>query len=175
MATVRHAESREAWRRFTLLDLFLFQAAFGIGLSLAFSTDRAWEHLLFALSLSSVLGCLLAGPIVLGSQCLLRGRRQKFSGGEWLWLSPLLLLLILSLFSVVVYLFFNFLSLFLVFVATLASVFSVALAIGLLLSRAERDSDQMPCYWTDRFGTFAALYIHLSCWAWIISQVSVTG
>jgi hypothetical protein len=172
MATVRHAEGREAWRRFTLLDLFLFQAAFGIGLSLAFSTDSAWDQLPFSLSLSSVLGCLLAGPIVLGSQCLLRGRRQRFSGGEWLWLSPLILLLTLSLLSVIVYFFLNFLSLFLVFVGTLASVFSVALAIGLLLSGAERDAYQMPCYWTDRFGTFAALYVHLSCWLWIIAQVS---
>jgi hypothetical protein len=152
------------------LDVLLFQVAFGIGLSLAFAADTALESLPFFVSLSSVLGCLFAGPIVLGSQWLLRGRRGQLSLGEWLWLSPLLLLLVLFLLGVVGYLFFGFLELFVGFLGTLASVFTAALAAALLVSGAERD---LPCYWTDRFGVYATLYTHLSVWLWVIGRNSV--
>ena len=175
MASIHEGEVQAAWRRFTLLDLFLFQVAFGISFSMIFAAPIAWEKVPFSLSMASVLALLLAGPIVLGTQYLARGRRDRLSGGEWLWLSPLLLLVILALLSLVEYVLLEVIGLMLGFVSTLASVFSVAVAVALLMAHADRGPAQLPCYWTDRFGIFVALYTHLTCWLWVFIQVSAAG
>jgi hypothetical protein len=84
----------------------------------------------------------------------------------------MLVVVALALFSLMGYLVFWMLELFLGFLATLASVFSVAMAVTLLLSGTARDPQRIPCYWTDRVGIYVALYTYLSCWLWMIVQVS---
>lgn len=84
----------QPWQRFTLLEALLLQAAFAAGFSvvatLVWSSGvqpRPIEMVLLTVA-GVVLGATLAGPIVLATHWLVRGRRESLSLGEWLWLAP---------------------------------------------------------------------------------------
>jgi hypothetical protein len=82
----------QPWQRFTLLDALLLQAGAAMGFSAMhfavgpWQSDRDTGALVGWVGAGTVLGIVLAGPLVLGVQSFLRGRREPLSSGEWLWL-----------------------------------------------------------------------------------------
>ncbi len=82
-----------AWKRFTLLDVCAFILALGVGMKLApsfhnqgfppFVPQSTAEWAAMAL----ITGSAIAGPLTLGAQWLVKGRRASLSMGEWLWLT----------------------------------------------------------------------------------------
>ncbi|MFH1268498.1 MAG: hypothetical protein ABIK89_22475, partial [Planctomycetota bacterium] len=91
MAYPHRLRNLQSWQRFTLLDMLLIQAAFGIGFSLACSLEPAEVAAVERITAGTVWGFVFAGPIVLMVQWTLRARSRGLSLGEWLWLSPALL------------------------------------------------------------------------------------
>lgn len=156
MSFSRWLPKRESWQRLTLLDLFLLQAGIGFGFSLScsFSLKQAGPAELATAGI--VWGLVLAGPIVLMVQWIVRKRSRALSIGEWLWLSPtaLFLLLCLSVEGPIAasvhwgrYLF-----LFWVF----AQVMAMGVSLANLFSGLRGCRVTAPCLWTDQAGSGAA-------------------
>ncbi|NQT16989.1 MAG: hypothetical protein HQ582_29800 [Planctomycetes bacterium] len=156
MSYSRWIPKRKAWQRFTLLDLFLLQAGFGFGFSLACSLSPKDAPAAELATTGIVWGFVFAGPLVMMIQRIVRKRSQALSLGEWLWLSPtaLFLLLCCSMEGPVAasvhwsrYLF-----LFWVF----AQVMAMGVSVANLFSGLRGYRGCVPCLWTDQAGSGAA-------------------
>jgi len=171
------AKRLESWQRFTLLDFFLLQAALALGFSLSWSFEAAedmWvERLISAVSF----GAVLAGPMVLSVQWILRRRRALPSRGEQLWLGSFFCWTAgFCLFSLayladramtspsadyaMAALAFFFCPLWIT--QTTCSLW----AFVLLFRRRRNREKRVPCEWTDRFGCAAALIFGLWVCHW---------
>jgi len=156
MAIQHRIVRREAWQRFTLLDGLLVQASFGLSFSLACSLEPAADGIERAVA-GTIWGLVLAGPIVLMCQWTLRNRSRGLSAGEWLWLSPTVLLGLLwfSLRGPMAY--HPDLSRYLLSFWVFAQVTCIGVALATLLSGLRGYRSTVPCYWTDRTGNWAGL------------------
>jgi hypothetical protein len=173
MATSISTHRTEPWRRFTVLDALLLQAGYGVAFSLLFTPfrDRAFDTIdagsLFLVLTTACLGSVLTGPIVLGSHWLFRGRRDGLSAGEWLWLSPIVLIALglLGVWAIhwITYtlpdskevraIFFAVLGL----VLLLVEIGCVLNALLVAMARPMGDLITPPCPWADRFGALTCL------------------
>ena len=141
----------EPWQRFTLLDVFLLQASFAIGLSLAVTLAPPATGWLFRALAAVVLGLTVAGPIVLGTQWTFRGRRSRLSAGEWLGFTPALFLAV-GLFATMVeglHPLMSFLLGLWFFVHALCTLDAFWALVGLF----KGDRPEVKCPWTDAFGS----------------------
>lgn len=156
MALPHRIARREPWQRFTLLDVLLVQASFGLSFSLACSLEPEADAFERAVA-GSIWGLVLAGPIVLMVQWTLRDRSRGLSAGEWLWLSPTVLfaLLWLALRGPAAY--HPDLSRYLFSFWVFAQVTCIGVALATLLSGLRGYRGTVPCYWTDRTGNWAGL------------------
>ena len=156
MALQHRIARREAWQRFTLLDVLLVQASFGLSFSLACSLEPGADGIERALA-GTVWGMVLAGPIVLMAQWTLRNRSRGLSAGELLWLSPTVLFSLLwcSLRGPAAY--HPDLSRYLFSFWVFAQVTCIGVAMATLLSGLRGYRSTVPCYWTDRTGNWAGL------------------
>ncbi len=175
MASSHSSERLQPWQRFTILDALLMQMGYAMAFSLVFSPYRRLvaqpfdEGAVLIVVTTFCLGSALSGPIVLGSHWLFRGRRTGMSAGEWLWLSPsaILLIVILGVWGLhwvaqalpdpegiraILYALFGIL-LFLVECGCVVNAFLVVMA------RSFGDLDHPPCRWTDRFGAITCLVL----------------
>jgi hypothetical protein len=88
------ANCGNSWKRFTLLDVCAFILALGIGMKLAPSFHSQGSPPVLPQStaewaaMALITGSAIAGPLTLGAQWLIKGRRTSLSMGEWLWLTP---------------------------------------------------------------------------------------
>jgi hypothetical protein len=156
MSYSRWTRKRETWQRFTLLDLFLIQASFGFGFSLACSFSPKGSGPVELATAGIVWGFVFAGPIVLMVQWIVRKRSRALSLGEWLWLSPtaLFLLFFCSVEGPVAasaqwgrYLFLSW---------VFAQVMSMGVSVANLFSGLRGYRGTAPCLWTDQAGSGAA-------------------
>ena len=85
MSFSRWTRRRDTWQRFTLLDLFLLQASFGFGFSLACSFSPSEAGPVELATAGVVWGFVFAGPMVLMVQWIVRKRSRALSLGEWLF------------------------------------------------------------------------------------------
>ena len=175
MASSISPPKTEPWQRFTVLDALLLQVGYALAFPLVLSPYRRLavtsfdEGTLFVLLATFCLGSAFSGPIILGSHWLLRGRRRGLSAGEWLWLSPIALLLV-GAFGIwalhwvaqlrpnpddarAVYFALLGLVLFLVEIGCMLN------ALLVVVARSVGDLKEPPCWWTDRFGTLTCLLI----------------
>ena len=163
----------ESWQRFTLLDLLLLQASFGLGLALACSPGTGEPSGVERMIAGAVLGSVFAGPIILMTQWTVRDRSRPLTAGEWLWLSPSVLFFILwcslklsplfdsqsseHLFGFWIFAqitcseyLFNF--------WIFAQVACIGASVATLFSGFRGYRSTVPCYWTDRMGGWASLF-----------------
>jgi hypothetical protein len=169
-----HQHPVQPWQQFTVLDGLLLQAGYAIAFSVVFLPARsAFETLdtgSVVLALVAVcLGGALSGPIVLGSQWLFRGRRIALSAGEWLWLSPLAIVVAGALGIWIIYwgahglpdpeeiraVSFGILAM----VLFLVEIGCAVNALIVLVARTSGELSPPPCSWTDRFGALTCLVI----------------
>lgn len=169
-------EKPERWRRFTLLDMLLVQAAFAAALSIAWQTRTAESGWIAPVIAAVVFGSIFAGPIVLISQWTLRGRRALPSTGEQLWIASFVcwtagfyLIVLLrwlmeekessaTLYAAAVLG---------TSVCSLCVIQTICSGIALvwLVTGALKRRAPAPCQWTDRCGSLACLL--LGMWPWI--------
>ena len=163
---------REAWQRFTLLDVFLVQASFGLSFSMACSLDPRAGGVERALS-GIVWGLVWAGPLVLMVQWTVRNRSRGLSAGELLWLTPTVLfgLLWFSLRGPAAnhYELSRYLFSFWVF----AQVTCIGVAVATLVSSVRGYRSTVPCHWTDRTGSWAGLLFGL--WTFVLLPFALSG
>jgi hypothetical protein len=157
MAIRPRAEKRETWQRFTLLDMLLVQAGFGLGFSLAFSLGPGEMRTVERVIAGVVFGSVLAGPIVLLTQWTLRRRSRPLSAGEWLWLSPPVLFFALWCSVRISAVWHPGIGGFLFVVWMFVEVTCLGVAVALLVSGLRGYRSTVPCYWTDRSGCWVAL------------------
>lgn len=175
MASSIPTDKTGPWQRFTVLDALLIQVGYAIAFPLVLSPYRRLvlsnfnEGTLFILLATICLGCTFSGPIILGSHWLLRGRRTVLSVGEWLWLSPIGLVLILAVGIWALHwiaqllpdpnemraVFFALLGL----VLFLLEIGCMLNALLVVVARSAGDLPEPPCSWTDWFGTLTCLLI----------------
>lgn len=158
------------WQRFTLLDALLLQAGLAMGFSAMHFAVGPWRSARHAVDrvgwvlAGTLLGAILAGPLVLGVQRLFRGRRRALSPGEWIWLwhsAPVFLALLAFALQYILPEEVLFLVIFMpgsILVSLMPVVPIVSLL--LLLERNVRPGD-IPCRWSDRFGLIVGLGIGL--------------
>ena len=99
------AGTEQRHTRLALVDLFVLTAAFALAFSWlavldAAQSQRFQDEVELGYRVSdpldgamhffygTVLGLCLSGPMILVTQWLFLGRRQRLAAGEWLWLSP---------------------------------------------------------------------------------------
>jgi hypothetical protein len=166
MALHHRMVRREPWQRFTLLDILLLQASFGLSFSLACSVGPAGATALERAVAGTVWGAVLAGPIVLMAQWIVRNRSRGLSAGEWLWLSPtaLFCLLWLSLQGPAAY--HSALSRHLFSFWVFAQVTCMGVAVATLVSGLRGYRSTVPCFWTDRAGNLAGLVFGI--WSFLL-------
>jgi len=161
------------WQHFTVLDAMLLQLAYALAFSMVFVPLRAEMTRgfdvgsLLGVLIAACLGSLLAGPIVLSSHWLFRGRQASLSAGEWLWLSPIALFLTGLVGVCLIYWIALDLpdrqevqAVFLVFLALSLLLVEAGLVLNallVLLARWGNQLPQAPCGWTDRFGAVSCL------------------
>ncbi|MHC4398122.1 MAG: hypothetical protein ACYTG0_00405 [Planctomycetota bacterium] len=162
---------REPWQRFTLLDMLLVQASFGLGFSLAFAPGGEDLGRMERVIAGVVLGFVSSGPIVLLTHWAVRDRSRALSLGEWLWLSPTVLTSILwcSLKMPAEWYPQVGSRLFVVWILAQAACFGAAIAT--LASGARGYRSTVPCYWTDRWGTWASLLFGAWAFATVLPAV----
>jgi hypothetical protein len=151
---------KEPWQRFTLLDVFLLQASFAIGLSLAVTLAPPATGWLFRALAAVVLGLTVAGPICLGTQWAFRGRRSGLSMGEWLGFTPAAFFAVGLLVAVVGPLFPLILLALVVWV--LAQPLFALVALGALVGLFMGDRPEVKCTWTDAFGSSVCILFCLA-------------
>ncbi len=160
---------RKSWQRFTLLDVLLLQAGVALGFSLVFlafgprASELAPPGLVVLVVAAVLLGMILSGPLVLSVQIVFRGRRERLSMGEWLWLSPL----VLGLAAVIGGEAWAGLSasgrpgdeghlvVLVLLILLFASVQAACMLNALMVLAA--GTGPVPCVWTDRFGAASCL------------------
>ena len=167
----------ESWQRFTLLDFFLLQAALVLGFSLSWSFEPAEDMWIERLITAVAIGLVLAGPIVLSVQWIVRRRGALPSRGEQLWLGSFFCWTVGFCLIALVYL------ADLVMTSPSAEYAATALtcslcplwitqtacslwAFVLLFRRWRNQEKRVPCEWTDRFGCAASLIFGLWLWHW---------
>jgi len=169
-------EKPERWRRFTLLDMLLIQAALAAALSIAWSsrpTESGWIEPAIA---AVVFGSVFAGPMVLISQWTLRGRRTLPSTGEQLWIASFVCWTAGFYLIVLLYWLSEHkdswpnaygVGVLGMSVCTLCVVQTILSGIALvwLVKGALKKHAPVPCLWTDRCGSIACLLFGL--WPWI--------
>jgi hypothetical protein len=174
MSTGPSDDRTERWRRFTILDLLLFQIGLGLGFFLVHAagtllTERlqdvpAWVARpgLLARSVTGITaGASIAGLLVLIVQWGLRGRRQALSAGEWIWGSPaveLLLFVVMGMGSAVAVP----LMLLCVIFGIVLPALCLLLAVGIFVCEFGGESRDVPCPWADRAGATVGLLGHLA-------------
>lgn len=157
MAVLDRVQRQDPWRRLTLLDLLLLQASFALGFSLACwlgPPESRAERVVTGI----VFGAMFAGPIILLAQWTLRGRSRPLSAGEWLWLSPpVLFCLLWTSFKIASGWYFERL-----FGAWMfAQITCTGVALATLFSGLRGYRNTVPCYWTDRAGSWVSLLFGL--------------
>jgi hypothetical protein len=181
----RFTPAHQPWRRFTLLDLLLLVSCFAVGfVSVRWARDTAHQapdlpppagapetvrspppwpaeaSNAELLVVGCVLGCVFAGPVVLGPHWLFRGRRDRISMGEWLWLgAPALVIACAAVAAVTRHLG--------VYARELAHLWIAVLFLGAIITASQAfwvvffawpiDRDDVACPWTDRFGGVVSL------------------
>lgn len=175
MASSISTDGTKPWQRFTVLDALLLQVGYALALSLVLSPYRRLafssfdEGTLVLLLITFSLGSVFSGPIILGSHWLLRGRRAGMSAGEWLWLSPMVVLLLAALGIWALHwvaqlfpdakeiraVFYTLLAL-LLFLVEIGCVMNALLVV---VARSVGELDKPPCRWTDRFGALTCLVL----------------
>lgn len=151
------------------------QVGYAIAFSLVLSPYRQLvldpfdEGGLVILLTTFCLGSAFSGPIVLGSHWLFRGRRAAMSAGEWLWLSPMAILLTLMLGVWLLHWVAQVLpdpeGIRAIFYALLAILLflmeagCVTNALLVVMARSLGDLTHPPCWWTDRFGALTCLLL----------------
>jgi hypothetical protein len=162
MAVRHRVYRRHPWQRFTLLDMLLLQASFALGFSLVRSVDPARAEGVRQVITAVVFGAVLAGPVILLTQWTLRRRSRPLSAGEWLWLSPLVLFFVLWCASEIPSAWW---SEFLFGAWVFAQVNCFGATLATLLSGLRGYRDTVPCYWTDRTGSWVSVLFGL----WVVS------
>ncbi len=165
----------QPWQRFTVLDALLLQVGYALAFSMVLSPYRRLvvssfdEGSLVLLVTIFCLGSAFAGPIILGSHWLIRGRRVGMSAGEWLWLSPAAILAVGVLgiwalhWAAEIFpdsegtraIFYGLLGL-LLFLVEIGCVLNALLVV---VARSVGDLANPPCWWTDRFGALTCLLL----------------
>lgn len=162
----------EPWERFTLLDAFLLQLAFALGLAWGWTLWPSQEGPILYVATVLAFGSVLSAPIILSVQWSLRRRRALPSVGEQLWIASFVcwltgyLLVVLLSYAVqssaaeyaVAALAFHLCPVFLA-----QTVFS-GVAVARLIRRTWGKRPHVPCKWTDLFGSVACLLFGL--WLW---------
>ena len=171
MAALHRVARRETWQRFTLLDVLLVQASFGLSFSMACSLWPGEAGGVERVVSGTVWGLVFTGPITLLAQWTLRSRSRGLSAGEWLWLSPTVLfgLLACSLCGPVAR--FPELSRHLFSLWMWAQVTSIGAALAILFSGLRGYRSIVPCYWTDRAGTWASLLFGIWTFCFVLPVV----
>ena len=151
------------------------QVGYALAFSLVLSPYRRLavetldEGSLMILVTTFCLGSAFAGPIVLGSHWLFRGRRAGMSAGEWLWLSPVAILVVAALGIWALHwvaqvlpdpeeiraVFYALLGM-LLFLIEVGCVLNAMLVV---MARSFGDLEHAPCRWTDRFGAVTCLLL----------------
>ena len=162
---------KEPWQRFTLLDVFLLQASFAIGLSLAVTLAPPATGWLFRALAAIVLGSTVAGPVVLGTQWALRGRRSRLSGGEWLWFTPIVFLGGVLSASMAVPVPNGFIVALGIVWLSMQALFSL-IAVGALVGLFMGDRPEVRCAWTDAFGSSVCILFCVALCAGVGAVIS---
>jgi hypothetical protein len=157
MSLPHRLEDRETWRRLTLLDLLLVQAAFGLSFSLASSLGPVEVGGIERAMAGVIWGLVFAGPITLMTQWTLRHRSRGLSAGEWLWLSPTVLFAVLWCSLKGPAAAYPALSRTLFWGWAFAQVTCMGVAVAALFSGLRGFRNAVPCRWTDRTGAWASL------------------
>jgi hypothetical protein len=163
---------QEPWQRFTILDVFLLQLGFALGL--AWGWTFAWKDELWLVGSGTGLafGSVLAAPIVLSVQWGLRGRRALPSVGEQLWIASFVCWLTGYVFAMLIWaaeesaageIAVTGIAL-PVCVVLLAQTVCSGAAMVWLIKRVRKKPGAVPCNWTDLFGSIACLFLGL--WIW---------
>ncbi len=158
----------QPWQRLTLLDLLLLQASFGLGFSLVCWLYPGEAGAPGRVITGVVFGAVFAGPTILLAQWTLRGRSRPLSAGEWLWLSPPLLFGLLwcslripldwyseHLFGAWIF----------------AQITFIGVALATLFSGFRGYRSTVPCYWTDRTGSWVSLLFGLWVFFFVVPAV----
>jgi hypothetical protein len=169
----------ERWRRFTILDLLLFQLGFALGFGLVYAAGESadsrpggaptWLVRPSAVELSIAgltVGSSAAGLLVLLAQWGFRRRRNMPSAGEWLWLSPgsvLLLFIGAATGSSPV-------TASCVIMAVILLPGCLYLSTGVLVCEFGGEPRDVPCRWADRVGAVVALAGGLALIALLVMQ-----
>jgi hypothetical protein len=147
--------------RFTLMDGVTLIAAFAIGTCLAThfmrtDTPSGFEMIgqpCVGWAVSCVLwSVVIAGPLILSVQRF-RGRCSPLSLGEWLWLAPLSLYLLVYVSQGLGDLSLG-IALLAVSVQCMLSLFALVVVMGLFGARPD-----VACRWTDRFGYLVCISV----------------
>jgi len=161
----------QTWQRFTLLDALLLQAGMAMGFSAVHLAIGPWRTARDAVELlewvvaGTAVGAILAGPLVLGVQSFLRGRREPLSSGEWIWLwqlaPPGLVVLYVALPSLL-----SEIETAMVVVPLSLVVVPLVPALSLrslwvLFCRYNGQCETLPSRWTDAFGLVLSVAIGL--------------
>lgn len=161
---IQSPDKTATWQRFTLLDAMLLFPAYA--LAAAFTRWTAGEGTLrqpvspmITILLIASLGSVVAGPIILLAQFLLRRRRTALSTGEALWLAPLVIPTLAVLASVVPAA--RDAVLFMLLFVVLPGLPVVTIVSSIVCFASVRGRKNVPCYWTDRFGLVASLGVAL--------------
>ena len=169
----------EPWQQFTILDAFLLQLAFALGLAWGWAFTWREELWLLGSGTAVAFGSVLAAPIVLSVQWFLRGRRALPSVGERLWIASFLcwlasyFLVILLWASVrwrsgehVVWGIGSYAR-----PVYLAQTICAGVALVWLTRPEWRKRHPPPCKWTDLFGCVACLLFWLWLWSPLLSEL----
>ena len=172
MADPPSVDKPQAWQRFTLLDVFLLQASFAIGLSVVVTFAPPATGWLFRALAAVVLGSAVAGPICLGTQWALRGRRSRLSAGEWLWFTPIVFLGGVLSASMAVPVPYGFILALGIVWFSMQALFSL-IALGALVGLFMGDRPEVKCPWTDAFGSSVCILFCLALCAGVGAVISI--
>jgi len=150
------------WHRFTLLHSSVLVAGLAVGMAMAPSFHSQGPPPVIRQSIAEwtvltlIIGLAVAGPLTIGVQVVLQGRRTQLSLGEWTWLSPgisyLIVIPLSQMYPSPIWLF------------TILPVHAVNLACSarILLGWLYIRRPSAPCAWTNVLGALssgsAALY-----------------
>ncbi|MCE5269075.1 MAG: hypothetical protein LLG00_14465 [Planctomycetaceae bacterium] len=146
--------------RLTILDLLLLMFSYALG----FGISRCWWEeavkvparppwttpvTIGDLVIDGIsLGTLIAGPIAVVSQWVMRRRRLRLSPGEWLWIVPVLNYLGLTVAGNLE------MGLVALMVAFLAQAICAVFGVALALFRLSGEWSGVECRWTEIMGCF---------------------
>jgi hypothetical protein len=168
------------WQRLTILDLLLLMVAYALA---AGCCSRQRETVLYSAPECIihytateiffqivVLGNVFAGPIVLIAQYVFRRRRTWPSIGEWLWLSPIMLVLASAL-AIMCWPGGDGLVSLLMMLTVGGLVLCSALSLLLLGFRLLGVWNAASCRWTDVFGCITCLGVGIWALYWCVADL----